>query len=266
MGADERLERFRARLAELVAFNDDRVLGEELEPEAMTVVDAIVEAIGDAPVPPIDGLELREALTLTSLLGRRAGLLDATVALALALAPAILHSVEIDVGRHLDSFRTVAIDGYVRAREERQIEIGGRRAADAIPAVELVRGCFVVFLRGLQEADELERVLDDLGRRLLDRDARALLVDAAGLRGPDRERAGQLFAVHATCVMLGVTCVYSGVGPQWRAVASERGTDLTDVRFADDLPHALDIVLDACDLEIRKPTRFRRVLERLVGR
>ena len=264
---DERTGRFRAKFDQLVAFESDRAIGADLQPEAMTVVRAIAEAIESGSLPAIHSPALREALTLTSLLGRRAGLLDASAAAALALAPAILDAVDVDPTDHVDPFRTAAIDGYVRAGEERMQLVAARRVAAAIPVVELAAGCVAIFLRGEQDADELERVIEDLGRTLLARNARACIVDAAGLRRPDRDRAGQLFAVHATCVMLGVKCVYAGVASQWREIAEERGTDLSDVHFADDFRSAFDLALAACDLEIRGPRAgFRRVLGRLVGR
>ena len=73
---DDRTERFRAKFDELVSFESDRAVGVDLQPEAMTVIRAIAEATGEGPLPAIDSPALREALTLTSLLGRRAGLLD----------------------------------------------------------------------------------------------------------------------------------------------------------------------------------------------
>jgi len=250
-----------------VPTSSDRELADTLEPEVQTVLASIVEAVGVDCVADPQSPALRESLTLASLLGRRAALLDATPMAALTLAPAIVHSLEgeLDLTPLLEPLRVASVDGYVRGKDERADLVSEQRAGQAIAAVRLVPRCFAVFFRGVQSAEQIERVVGDLGRALLDGDARACIVDASGLCEPDRERAGQLFAVHATCVMLGVRCVFTGVPIGYLDAAKERGIELEDVRFADDLPAALDDALEACGLQVRPPSPIGQAFKRLLG-
>ncbi len=257
--------RFAERYRPLVPPSADRDFADTLELEAATVIESIVDASTAGSLPDPQAPEFRESLTLASLLGRRAALLDATPMAALALAPAIVHSLRgrLDIEPLHEALRLATVDGYVRGREERALLVGARRAADAIPAVKLAPRCFAIFLRGVQAPEEMERVIGDLGRALLAGDARACVVDASGLREPDRERAAQLFSVHETCVMLGVRCIYTGVSAAFIDVAEERGIDLGDVRFVENLQVALVEALDACGLEVRPPNAIKRALGQL---
>lgn len=255
--------RFIERFVELTPFEADRVLAETLGDDASTVVAALHEAgVEGDHRPAIDGPELSEALTLARLLGRRAALVDASTSAALGLAPAVLHALEVVDAGLLEALRVSSVDGFVRGREELETVRSARRAADAIAVAEFGPGTWAVFLRSEQEAEELERVIEELGRTLLARDASTCIVDAEGLRAPDRDRAAQLFTIHETCVMLGVRCVFVGVADSWKDAATDRGTNLSDVHFVRSLADALA----ACDIEVRSRTPLGKALRRLVGR
>lgn len=262
--------RFGERFAARVALARDRERADALAIEARPVAEALLEGLSSAERVDAEANELREAIALASLLGRKAGDLDLTPTGALEVAPALVAAVagegHAEASELEPTLRAVCLEGYVAAREERLEERAARRAAEAIPVVELVPRCIVVLPSGLQSAEELERLADDVGRRLLDRDARACLVHAAGLREPDRERASQLFALQATCRMLGVRCVFSGVGPAWREAAEEAHLDLTDLHLAPTLSAGLGAALEACGYELRERPALGGVLRRLVGR
>ena len=65
--------------------------------------------------------------------------------------------------------------------------------------------------------------------------------------------------------MLGVVCVFAGVGGAWTSAAGEAGLDLQHLRFADDFAAALRIGLDACGLELRPRAGLGEVLRRIVS-
>ena len=259
--------RFAERFVALAPTRADRDLVDAIRPEAAIVMQAFVEAVGEGELPAIGGPELRESLTLSSLLGRRAALLEATPAAALELAPALVDALapDLDLATLVDSLRTTILDGYVRGCEERLHAEAARRAAEAIPIVELAPGCMAVFLRGLQDADALEPRIDDLGRRLMKRDAKACIVDATDLKEPDAERAAQLFGVRAACAMLGVRDFYVGVTEPWQRALTERGVDLREITLVDRLPDALEQALEVCGLEVRAPIAIERAFRRLLG-
>lgn len=246
----------------------DRAAAETLRPEAETVLAAIVEGVAGGPLPELEGPALREGLTLASLLGRRAALLDVTPTAALAIAPALVEALggDLDLSPMLEALRATIVDGYVRAREERERELASRRTADAVAWAELVPGCFAVFLRGLQDADALEPRVEALGRALLDADARACVVDLRGLREPDRERVAQLFGIHAACSMLGVRTYFVGFGEGWARAAEEARMDFSLVTMCPTVRAALPDALRRCDLELRPASRLGEAVRRLLGR
>ncbi|MBX3272816.1 MAG: hypothetical protein KF729_21315 [Sandaracinaceae bacterium] len=266
--AERRADRFAAWFAERAPTRADRGRLDALRPEAATVMEAIVEAVGGGPLPRAEGPELREALTLASLLGRSAAYLELTPAAALAIGPAIVAALEgtVDLAPLTDVVVATVIDGYVRACEERERERAAQRASEAIPIVELAPKCFAFVLRGLQDPDALERRVDELGRALFARDGRACVVDLTGLAEPDRERLGPIFAVHSTCSMLGARAIYVGLSDPWRVLAEEARVDLSIVSVAPTFADALEQALRHCGLEVRPPSRLAHAVTRLLGR
>jgi hypothetical protein len=269
VSAERVAERARAIFTERVALERDLALAAPLAIETRPVAEALLEGLAHLRRVDVRAAELREALALASLLGRRAAVLGATPTAALAIAPALLEAASHEDPRALelaDVVQAVCMEGYVAATEEAAEERAARRAADAIPVLEPAPRCFLIAPAGVQDAEQLERVLDELGRRLLERDARACVIEISRLADPDRERARRLFAIDATCKMLGVVCVFSGVGATWTSAAREAGLDLEHLRIAEDLPAALRIALDACGLELRPRAGLGEVLRRIVGR
>lgn len=261
--------RFAGALRERVALTRDRDLADTLASEVLPVAEALLDGLGAASRVDRDAPELREALALTSLLGRRAALLGVTPTGALAIVPALIAALsgETDRGAALSqALIEVCIEGYVAERDEQAAERAAARAAKAIPVVEVAPGCVVVIAAGLQDAGELERVIDDVGRVLLERGARACVMDAGALEAPDPERARYLFAIHATCMMLGVECVFSRVSDAWIAAGRDAGLRTEELRVEPQLTEALRIALAACDLELRRRAGLGDVLRRMVKR
>lgn len=261
--------RFGEGFAARVSLARDRALAEPLAIEIRPVAEALLEGLaGVDRVEPSRG-ELREALAMASLLGRRAATLGATPTGALAIVPLLLEAASEEDPRAIElmeALRAVCMEGYVATREESVEERAARRVADAIPMLEAAPGCFVIAPAGVQDADQLERVMDDAGRRLLERDARACVIDASGLREPDPERARRLFAIEESCRMLGVTCIFAGVDAPWLRAARDAGLDVGLVRIAPDFATALALAFEACGLETRPKASLSAVLRRFVGR
>lgn len=267
-GAERAAERFGERFRQRAGSVADRALGDSLTLEAAPVVEALLEGLRAAGRADGSALELREALTLTRLLGRRAAELGTSPAGILALAPSIVEAIAPDAPgcEPLQSdLAAIALEGYLALREERLADDAARRLADAIAVIELAPRCIVVVPSGVQHDDELERVFDELGRRLLARDARACVVHLADLREPDRERARRVFGLHATCLMLGAVCIFTSADEGWREAAREAGIDVGQLRFESDFGVGLAAALEACGLELRPRDGFGAVLRRLVA-
>ncbi len=262
--ADQAVVRFAESFRALVRLERDLALAEPLSLEAHPVIEALLEGLSAAGRPDVDALAMREALTLIRLLGRRAAVLDATSAAALALGPSLVRAVGEGCRELEDELRAIALEGYVSGREERLDETAARRLADAIPVVEAAPGCVLVLPGGAQGDAQLERVLEDVGRRLLDRGARACVVHL-GQAVPDSERVRRVLALNATCQMLGTLCVLTDVGEGWRDMVREAGLSLEDVRVEPDFAAGLRVALDACGLELRHRARLGEVLRRIVA-
>lgn len=267
--AENVAERLRETFPERVPLRCDRELADALALEARPVAEALLEGLaGTASADPHSG-ELREAIAMASLLGRRAADLGATPSGTLTLIATLTELASREDPRALevlDSLREVAIEGYVAAREERMEREAAQRTADAIAILEPVSGCLVIALAGQQDADELERVLEEAGRRLLERNAKACVVDTGQLRQADADRARQVFAFDATCRMLGVACIFASVAPEWRRAARDAGFDTDALRLAPDFATGVAMALEACGLELRSRDRLGAVLRRIAPR
>lgn len=268
--ASRAAERFGDAFAAATRLTRDREAARDLAIEARAVFESLLTGLDACEGPHPTRPELREALALVSLLGRRAGDLEVTPSAALALAPALVSAAQAEVDAELSALATpiaeLLLEGYVMAREDRLRERGARTLADAVPILEAAPGCLVFAPGGEQAPEELERVGEELGRRLLARDAKACLVDAAGLT-PSAGVARPLFAVHVTARMLGARCLFSGLDDaRWAAPCREAGLTLAELERVERFADGLRIALETCDLELRHKSGLGNVLRRLLDR
>jgi anti-anti-sigma regulatory factor len=266
--AENAAARFRVIFEERAALSMDRHLAGPLSCEVRPVAEAILHGVQAAARVHADAPELRESLAFASLLGRRAAVLGATPTAALAIAGVLVEALtelgETRASALGDALRDVCVEGFAAEREERANGAAARRAAAAIPIVEIASGCIAVFVAGDQDAEEIERVVDEVGKKLLERNARACVVDVAALTGNDRDRVRAIFGIHAACAMLGVRCIFTGVSERARAHAIESGIDLETISIERDVASGLRAALEICGLELRAKAALGDVLRRLV--
>lgn len=248
-------------------FREDARLADDLTGEASPVLDALsfaVRAAGDDP----RAIELREGLAMAGLLGRRAALQNATPSVALALVDAL----EVALGetgctpgaRVLSALRTVVVEGYCAAIEERIREDAARRAAAALAPLRIAPRCWALIVAGEQEAELVAPALDGACRTLLDADARVCLVHLAITSLPTEDLAAAVLGLDATARMIGVELVWSGVDERWLAAARPR-LDPSHLTIAGSLEQALARALDAAGTELREPSPLLRRFRRLLG-
>lgn len=254
------------RRALRVPFQEDARLAEDLTGEASPVLDALSFAVRAAADDP-RAIEYREGLAMAALLGRRAALQNATPSVALSLVDA-LSSALAEIGRApgarvVATLRTVVVEGYCAAIEERIREDAARRAAAALAPARIAPRCWALILAGDHDAELVTPALDRACRTLLDADARVCLVHLAITVAPTEDLAAAVLGLDATARMIGVEVVWSGLDDRWLGAARPR-LDPSHLTIAGTLEEALARALGAAGSELREPSpllrRFRRLL------
>ncbi|WP_236605966.1 hypothetical protein [Sandaracinus amylolyticus] len=259
------LEIFRRTLR--VPFREDARLIDDLALEARPVIEALEFAIGSAGADP-RALEFREALALGALLGRRASLHRATPSVALVLVDA-LEAALVAIDRApapavIASLRSVIVEGYCAAIEERVQDDAATRAADALAPARIAPRCFALVVAGEHDPDRLSPALDRAARVLLDADALACLVHVAITLEPTEDLAATVLGFDAAARLIGVACVFSGIDERWLAVARPR-LDPAHLTIAPSLEEGLARALDAAGTELRESSALVRRFRRLLG-
>jgi hypothetical protein len=204
----------------------DGGLASDLTAESRPVLaslDEVLAVAGDDPT----SIEFRESLALAGLLGRRAAVLDGsprlTAQLPEALAAALQSLGRPVVGAVMSAIRTVILEAYCVAREERVRTEIGLRAASAVAAQPIAPRCWAVFIGGEPEPATLERALDRVGRRLLDDNAGSCWVHVGVGADADEDLAAPVLGFAATCRLVGALAVFTGVPAAWPKPADELG-------------------------------------------
>lgn len=262
---DRALDAFRAQLR--MPFREDAALADDLATEARPVIDALAFAIRAAGQDP-RALEYREGLAMGALLGRRAALKRATPTASLVLVDAIAAALDAlgcaPESAVRDALRSVLVEGYCAAIEERVRDDAARRAARALVPWRIAPRCWAVIVAGEHAADSLRTALDDACRTMLDFDARACLVHIAVTAEPSEDLACEIFAFDATARMIGVESVFAGVDERWQAAARAR-FDLTHLALCESLGEGLRRALEISGAEVRESSAIVRRLRRLLG-
>jgi hypothetical protein len=246
-----------------LALESDRALVGVLAVEAAPVIEALSSGLDCSSRPEARAHELREGLTLTRLLGRRAEELGASPTAASAVASALVAELCAAVGPLdplADDLRAVLCEGFVEAREERTSAGVGRRLAEAIPVLEVLPRCTAVLPRGSHDTDELERVLEQVGRRCLERETRVCLVDLGRAAELDEETVRRYLTLHSSCAMLGVRCIFTAVPEGWLAAARACGVNLEPVSIASDFEAGLRVAAELSGLSLRPRSRLGSLL------
>lgn len=263
------LAAFEARYVEGAPFREDRRIAGELAIETRPVIESLLAALsGEGPID-VPSLEHHEALAMVTLLGRRAAALGATPTALVGLVPALIAGFEA-VGRpipeHLhDPMRFVAFEGYVAGHDERLVQEGYVRAADAVPIVRVAPRCLALLVAGRHEAELLAEIVDRFGRELLAADAKAGIVDLAKLEDPSPDCAAEVFGADAAARMLGATCVFSGVSEPWLEAARRARVPVELLTIEPDFGEALRRALSLCGLEIRRTSWLPGPIRTLLG-
>ena len=258
------LTAFRSCWQARVPMAADADLAAEIALEARPAMHALLHAATNERVDDLASLEHHETLAMVTLLGRRVGILGASPTAMLTVVPSLLESARaqgLELAGSIDEALTTAFaEGYVRGREERLHADHAERALAAAPIVPIAPGCLALVASGDHDPDTLEALVEAFGRRLLNEDARACIVDLSTLTGTSRAHAAAILSADATAKMLGVRCVFSSASPELR-VAATHITDHASLEFANDFAEALTLVLPTCGLTLTR-RGLRGLLER----
>ena len=252
--------------ARSVPFAEDRACAAELAREAAPIIDALLEAIARGAAADAQAVEHHEALAMVLLLGRRAGALGVTPTAALAIVPALCDALA-SVGAAIDSpFRAVltalAMEGYVASREERVIDAAAARAVDTIAMFRVAPNCSALVLRGEHDPEQLREVVERFGRALFAADAKACIVDLAGLQAPSPQHAAEVFGADVAARMLGATCIFSGASPAWIDAATAARVPLEVLAIEPSFELALVRALELAGFSLRRAGGLRALFRR----
>lgn len=234
--AEDAIVRFRT--ASTASLPLAAMLVDDLASEARPAVQALLFATSTPRAENPESLEHHETLAMFTLLGRRVAVLGGTPTAALRLVSMLLAAIrecEWPVPFYLDeTLSTVAMEGYVRGREERILGEAARQAVGRIPMVSLAEGCIAVLPRGAYDSEHLAAAMEELGRRMFREDMRACLVVLDGLEDVTAATARALLSVHEYARTLGVTAVFAGMDSRFAEAADRAGVDRSRLTLAPD--------------------------------
>jgi hypothetical protein len=235
--AEDALGRFRRTCVSALPLR--AALAEELAVEARPTVSALLVATSHGRVDDTESLEHHETLALLTLLGRKLALLGGTPTAALRLAPTLLRAVR-DAGWALppsldEPLTTLAVEGYVRGREERIHGDAAKDAVDRIHTVALAEGCLAVFPKGSYEPDLLEAAMEELGRRMFRQEASVCLVVLDGVSNVTPAMARAVLSIDESARTLGATAIFAGMNTAFTEAADRAGLDRSHLHVAEDV-------------------------------
>jgi hypothetical protein len=210
---------------------------------------------------------LSEGYALFNLLCRRAGLLGATPTASLALARALVGALRAQ-GLALssacaDDLAVIAVEGYSAGRDELRERSLRTIAGESQVWFALAPRCFCLFLAGSLLPEALERLLDDLARRLFRAEARSLLVDVSRLyeAGEDQARAVITFA--STLVGLGLDVTVFEERARFQPWFAQLALSKHGVRESSVLSEALARALSVAGYDLRARGRLGELIDKV---
>jgi hypothetical protein len=252
--AERALARFREAAASSLPLRGE--VADELAAEARPALHALLFATATDQSENPESLEHHETLAMVTLLARRLALLGGTPTAALRLAPALLESVRAEgwaVPPRLDSaLTTVAVEGFVRGREERLGLDAARDVIGRIPVVLLAERCLAVFPRGHYESEQLEAAMEELGRRLFREEHRVCLVVLEGLTQVATGTARALLSIDETARTLGAVAIFAGMTDEFREAAERGGLTLEHLHLTADPAEGLRRALSVAGYAVRR--------------
>ncbi|MBC7173936.1 MAG: hypothetical protein H5U40_15960 [Polyangiaceae bacterium] len=252
--AEQALERF--RVVATTALPLRATLAETLATEAKPTVHALLFATAVERVANPESLEYHETLAMVALLGRSLGLIGGTPTAALRLVPTLLASVR-EVGwpipSNLDeSLTTVAVEGYVRGREERLVADAAKDAVARIPVIQIAEGCLAVFLRGRYDSEHLTAAMEELGRKLFREEASVCLVVLDGLVDATAGTARAVLSIDEVARTLGVRAIFTGIDERFEEAADRAGLDRTHLFCVGDPAEGVKRALSISGYAVRR--------------
>ncbi len=245
---------------------------DEILKQAVPVLPLLCElAADDREDADFQSFEYRELSTGLTLLGRRLGLLDLTPSGALQVVQLTLRAVDPAAEATPQAFEAhaigAAVEGFVLGREERVEEIAHARAADPVTPLRVDDDVLALIVTGVHDPNAIGAFVDELGRAMLDADARVSIVDLSQLGAPTPDRAAAIFAADEVTRMLGATCIFCGIDDAWRRAAEGARIAFDTIEIAPRFSDAIAVARAQIDRADRPAARgWRALLGRLVGK
>jgi anti-anti-sigma regulatory factor len=165
-----------------------------------------------------------------------------------------------------DEVHALLLEGFARGREERARTEAQKGLADALPVAEIAPGVVVIVAAGALDPDGATALADRASSFLLRRDAKAALLDIAGLVNPSGAVLAELWAIPSSARMLGVRMFVSGVGGLVGEVVSQAHLhDEGETRVVT-LADGVTQLLESANVAIGGPRGFGAWVKSLVAK
>lgn len=129
--------------------------------------------------------------------------------------------------------------------------------AHAIPVIELW-GRLVVPLQGDVSDSQMDQLRDEVLRRVRDRAAKGLVIDASGMWLVDSHLCAMLGRIVAAARLMGTRAVLAGLHPNVVVTLGEMGIALEGVETALSLEEALELLgINVVEMDRRDPFEHR---------
>ncbi|MEM9863230.1 MAG: hypothetical protein AAF938_16665 [Myxococcota bacterium] len=253
------LERFRERFDELVIFDSDRAIADELANEARPAIESLVMALSIGRADDVESLSHHEGVAMVTLLGRRAAILGVTPSGADRVMRALRRAfddVELSVPESaIDALSLGSLEGFVRGYEERLRDAVETEVESQLVARALVPGVLYLPLHGPIGAEALGRAGESLGRAMHRADASAAIVDLNGLHPKERRIVAAVASADEGARMLGASLHFAGVNGEW--ANAFKALEPHVLRLHETLQAAFESALEDSGLVVKRPLRLR---------
>lgn len=146
--------------------------------------------------------------------------------------------------------------------EQKELEAERERQAALImdmstPVMHLWDNILLLPIVGLVDSDRVQLIMDTVLQRILDYQAKVLILDIQGVPTVDTEVSNHLINISKASKLMGCTCIITGISPEISQTLVDLGIELKDIVTRSTLRNGVSTSLKQINCQI-KPTKNGR--------